>query len=119
MRDRLSLQVAAWPRICHGQARKVIATLLSLGYEPYDARLCCLELSLVTELASTDWRREVVSGPRISLVSRCSAASGLQIGLQDPVLDLRMSAGVCTAPETTAAIKRTSATPGRHLTSRR
>jgi hypothetical protein len=31
MRDRLSLQVAVWPRICHGQARKVIASLLSLG----------------------------------------------------------------------------------------
>ena len=71
-------------------------------------------------LWSLSWPRQtggVKSFPalRISPVSRCPAASGLRIGLQDPVLDLQMSAGVCTAPETTATIKRTSATRGRHL----
>jgi hypothetical protein len=50
------------------------ASQLSLGYEPYDARLCRLASSLVVALTSEDGRRAFVSGPprlpRLSL-SRC------------------------------------------------
>jgi hypothetical protein len=48
--------------------------LQSLGYEPYDARLRCLNLSLVTALTSVDLRREVFPDilrlPRLSLSRR-------------------------------------------------
>jgi hypothetical protein len=53
-----------------------------LGYEPepYDMRL---GQSQVTVMASADVRREVVPAFCVSPVSACSAAFGLQIGLQN------------------------------------
>jgi hypothetical protein len=79
MRDRLSLPVATWPRICYGQARRATASPLSLGYEPYDVRLCRLGQSLVTALASADLGHEVIPGPvrllRLSLSRRISCTN--------------------------------------------
>src|ERR1700736_4996689 len=62
MRDRLSLPVATWPRICHGQARRATASLLSLGYEPYDLCLCRPGQSLAATLTSADLGCEVSCG---------------------------------------------------------
>jgi hypothetical protein len=60
----------------------------SLGYEPTDVRLRCLQGSLVTTLTSADLRREVVPGllylSRLSL-SRCVWFTNR---FTEPVLDL-------------------------------
>jgi len=47
--------------------------------EPYDERLCRLGQSLITALTSADPRRKVVLG----MLDLCSAAAGLQVGLQN------------------------------------
>jgi hypothetical protein len=54
----------------------------SLGYEPYDVRLCRLGRSPIAVLASADSRLVVVPGLLRLPVLPCPAASGLQIGLQ-------------------------------------
>jgi hypothetical protein len=63
----------------------------SLGYEPYDARLCRVGQSPVTALASTDWRYEVVYGfldlPRLALFRTVRFTNRFTT----PVLDLRLS----------------------------
>src|SRR5690349_14070461 len=57
---------------------------LSLGYEPYDARLGHLGRPLVTTLTSTNLRHEVLlSLLRLPRSSAGPAASGLQIGLRN------------------------------------
>lgn len=58
----------------------------SLGYEPYDVCLCRLAQSPVTGLISMDWGVRWPLARSVSLVSSRTAASGLQIGVQDRLL---------------------------------
>ena len=95
MRDRLLLPVSTWPRICHGQARRATASLLSQGYEPYDGRLCCLAWSLDAALTSADGRQAFIPGlrrlPRLNPSRRVSCtnlvAESLAVRTQIPSWD--------------------------------